>query len=92
MHKIDVSCTEAAAVTTLPDSLFTLLAVTVFFPETSCFKLRALMSVRRNCAATLVEIILGYQSKIPAKPLSFTACDNCDCVFPVPGLLLAAGS
>lgn len=38
-------------------------------PETSHIKLLALMSVSRkdNCASTLVEVILGYQSEIPSK-------------------------
>lgn len=43
--------------------------MTVFFPETSRIKLLALMPVRRkmSCASTLVEVMPGYQSKIPSK-------------------------
>ena len=42
-----------------------LFAMTVFYPETSHIKLLALISARRkaSCASTLVEVILGYQSK-----------------------------
>lgn len=38
-------------------------------PQTSHIKLLALMSASRkdNCASTLVEVILGYQSEIPSK-------------------------
>lgn len=88
--QIDVYCTEEA-VTTLPEILFILFAMTVFSPETSRIKLPALMPVRRkvNCASTLVEVILDYQSKIPSKQPHFTpTCDSCDCGFPVHGLLL----
>lgn len=51
------------------------------------------MSVRRkvNCASTLVEVIPGYQSKIPSKqPHCTPTCDSCDCGFPVHGLLLVS--
>ena len=71
VHKIDVYCTEAA-VTTLPRySVY--FVMTVFSPETSRFKLLALMSVTRkaNCAGTLVEVILGYQSKNTIKATKF---------------------
>lgn len=92
VHKIDVCCTEAA-VTTLADIMFILFAMTVFFPETSHFKLHALMSVRREayCWSIPVEVILGYQSKVPSNQLNFTpTCDSCDCGFPVHGLRLAS--
>lgn len=60
-------------------------------PETSRFKLLAFMSARRNCAGTLVEVNLGFQSKIPSKQPNFTpTCDSCDCAFPVVGLLLVS--
>lgn len=49
------------------------------------------MSARRNCAGTLVEVNLGFQSKIPSKQPNFTpTCDSCDCAFPVVGLLLVS--
>lgn len=86
-------CCTDAAVTTLPDTLFILLAMTVFFPETYRFKLLALMSVRRQvkCGSTLVEVILCYQSKIPSKQPNFApTCDSCGCGFPVRGLLLVS--
>lgn len=65
--------------------LFILFTMTVSSSETSRFKLLALMSARRkgNCAGTLVEIILGYQSKIPSKQQNFTPTfDSCDTGFP----------
>lgn len=55
-----------------------------FFGNIPFFKLLALMSARRkgNCEGTLVEIILGYQSKIPSKQQNFTPTfDSCDTGF-----------
>lgn len=93
LHKIDARSIDPA-VTTLPDILFILFAVTVFPPETSrFFKLLELMSVRKraNCASLPAELVLGYQSKRPSKQLNFTpTCDSCDCGFPVHGLLLVS--
>lgn len=88
--QIDV-CYTKAVVTILPEIQCILFAMTFFCPENSRIKLLALMSVRRkaNCGSTLVEVILGYQLKIPSKHPHFTpTCDSCDCGFPVHGLLL----
>lgn len=67
--QIDVYSTEAA-VTTLPEILFILFAMTVCFPETSRIKTACLNASEeevRNCSCTLVEVILGYRSKIPSE-------------------------